>query len=161
MNCKSICTIAILSVLISSGCGDKETSKDIPKRKQPEERVMPAAGPAVKPAGLNTLMQEIKSFTTSDFDSIEQVSEELDTCIGLLESQGILVSVLPERNRALVDLNQWKDLSRQKKSDIMRCLAFYCGLKRGVALFWAEVYDDDSDVILGKYVHNRQTKIYV
>lgn len=156
-------TVLFLVFIVFTACSDRDTTTDSTHTDtkganttyvQPREH----SDPRVIEENLVLILEYGGTFTDSDAAAIVPVIED---AVELLQISGLVKKIDPQSNRCFLAIEEWKKMGSEQKKDIARCLAYYCGLQRGVApLFWVELVSTDMK-LLCKYVHNRSCDIYV
>jgi len=91
--------------------------------------------------------------------STSHVSKEKES-VQKLKELGLLVSINPNLNEALVDFNVWNALDHKTKENIGRSLAFYCGQEKGTNLNWVDIKNSNTGQRLAKYSESWGFKVY-
>lgn len=155
--------LLFLVLVVFNGCSDRDAISDSAQhdtKRSSSVYVEPQAHSTVGGIAENlALIREYDGIPTdSHAGAIVTVIEDT---VAQLQESGAVRKIDLQSNRCLFALEEWKKMDSQQKEDIARCLAYYCGLKRGVApLFWVDLFSTEM-TLLCKYVHNRSCEIYV
>jgi hypothetical protein len=92
-----------------------------------------------------------KDLTEPLAEKKETKSRSLQDDVAVLKNEGLLLSINPQFNEAMVDPVIWSALPFNTKKEIGRILAFYSGQQKGTNLNWVDIKDYYSGKKLAKY----------